>query len=232
MAFLNMLDKVDDFFYKPMETICNWLEEPLKHFAHNRSMTEEEKKHELERIDREHAAQLELDMEKAKLELEELRKDKDFEREEKIFKTLQKYQTDVAEASVENANAIGSMTIELRKKAKDYVKESMKEFNELIKEAKLEAREELKQIGNDFSEGSEAYEILKDAIKMQLKSTIKNAKSIIKEIKDDLKNINSSVDNITGNTTKTIDKILNKSISNMSGTPALDENGNETRRLN
>lgn len=229
MAFLNMLDKVDDFFYKPMETICNWLEEPLKHFAHNRSMTEEEKKHELERIDREHAAQLELDMEKAKLELEELRKDKDFKRNKELAEVILNFNEDMANICAKIKNDIGNMTLEMRDKATKSLEENTTRFKKLMKEAQLEAAEEFKQIDNDFSQESEAYKILSDGISTQLKTNLEHCRSILEKISDDYANVLGILDSVTKDLQGNVNAILTNGVLS---TPALDGNGNEVRPVN
>ncbi|MFQ9270080.1 hypothetical protein [Ruminococcus callidus] len=38
MAFLDMFDKLDDIIYKPVETICDFIKEPLRVFEHKREM--------------------------------------------------------------------------------------------------------------------------------------------------------------------------------------------------
>ena len=229
MAFLNMLDKVDDFFYKPMETICNWLEEPLKHFAHNRSMTEEEKKHELERIDREHAAQLESDMKKLDFELEELRKDKVIERNKATLETIKKYKADMAKLSVEIVNTIGNMTLDLRERANNFVQDNVKRYKELQDDAITKADKRLEEIEIKYPEGSKSKEIMQDAVAKQMNSIIDRADNFMNTLNDDLKKITSMIDDITLNLDKSVENVLH---SNMSNTPALDGNGNEVRPVN
>lgn len=229
MAFLNMLDKVDDFFYKPMETICNWLEEPLKHFAHNRSMTEEEKKHELERIDREHAAQLESDMKKLDFELEELRKDKVIERNKATLETIKKYKADMAKLSVEIVNTIGNMTLDLRERANNFVQDNVKRYKELQDDAITKADKRLEEIEIKYPEGSKSKEIMQDAVAKQMNSIIDRADNFMNTLNDDLKKITSMIDDITLNLDKSVENVLH---SNMSNTPVLDGNGNEVRRVN
>ena len=38
MAVLDMFDKLDDIIYKPVETVCDWIKEPLRAFEHRREM--------------------------------------------------------------------------------------------------------------------------------------------------------------------------------------------------
>ena len=38
MAVLDMFDKLDDIIYKPVETVCDWIKEPLRTFEHRREM--------------------------------------------------------------------------------------------------------------------------------------------------------------------------------------------------
>lgn len=229
MAFLNMLDKVDDFFYKPMETICNWLEEPLKIFEAKRNMTAEEKKHELERIDREHAAKLESDMKKLDFELEELRKDKVIERNKATLETIKKYKADMAKLSVEIVNTIGNMTLDLRERANNFVQDNVKRYKELQDDAITKADKRLEEIETKYPEGSKSKEIMQDAVAKQMNSIIDRADNFMNTLNDDLKKITSMIDDITLNLDKSVENVLH---SNMSNTPVLDGNGNEVRRVN
>ena len=229
MAFLNMLDKVDDFFYKPMETICNWLQEPLKIFEAKRNMTAEEKKHELERIDREHAAKLESDMKKLDFELEELRKDKVIERNKATLETIKKYKADMAKLSVEIVNTIGNMTLDLRERANNFVQDNVKRYKELQDDAITKADKRLEEIETKYPEGSKSKEIMQDAVAKQMNSIIDRADNFMNTLNEDLKKITSMIDDITLNLDKSVENVLH---SNMSNTPVLDENGNEVRRVN
>lgn len=229
MAFLNMLDKIDDFFYKPMETICNWLEEPLKIFEAKRNMTAEEKKHELERIDREHAAKLESDMKKLDFELEELRKDKVIERNKATLETIKKYKADMAKLSVEIVNTIGNMTLDLRERANNFVQDNVKRYKELQDDAITKADKRLEEIETKYPEGSKSKEIMQDAVAKQMNSIIDRADNFMNTLNDDLKKITSMIDDITLNLDKSVENVLH---SNMSNTPVLDGNGNEVRRVN
>lgn len=229
MAFLNMLDKVDDFFYKPMETICNWLQEPLKIFEAKRNMTAEEKKHELERIDREHAAKLESDMKKLDFELEELRKDKVIERNKATLETIKKYKADMAKLSVEIVNTIGNMTLDLRERANNFVQDNVKRYKELQDDAITKADKRLEEIETKYPEGSKSKEIMQDAVAKQMNSIIDRADNFMNTLNDDLKKITSMIDDITLNLDKSVENVLH---SNMSNTPVLDGNGNEVRRVN
>ena len=82
MAFLE-LDKLDDILYKPIEAICNWVEEPLKAMAAKRERTAAQHAADLDlrKSNEAHrnqmaAAQRTADIETAKLNLEsKLRKD-------------------------------------------------------------------------------------------------------------------------------------------------------------
>lgn len=38
MGVLDMFDKLDDIIYKPVETLCDWVEEPLRKWGHEREM--------------------------------------------------------------------------------------------------------------------------------------------------------------------------------------------------
>ena len=205
MAFLNMLDKVDDFFYKPMETICNWLEEPLKIFEAKRNMTAEEKKHELERIDREHAAKLESDMKKLDFELEELRKDKVIERNKATLETIKKYKADMAKLSVEIVNTIGNMTLDLRERANNFVQDNVKRYKELQDDAITKADKRLEEIEIKYPEGSKSKEIMQDAVAKQMNSIIDRADNFMNTLNDDLKKITSMIDDITLNLDKSVE---------------------------
>lgn len=229
MAFLDMFDKVDDIFYKPVETICNWLTCPLKKIEHNQEMERERLKHELAQIDKEHEAKLALNMKKAEFELEEMRKDKAFEHNKEIFETMKKYQMDMAKVSVEIGNTIGNMTIELRQKANNFVLDNVERYKELQEDATAKARERFKQIEAEFPAESKAKDIMFEAVGKQMNSIIDRADNFINNLNEDLKNITGLIDDITRNANKSVENRLSAGISD---TPALDGNDNNVRYLN
>ncbi len=229
MAFLDMFDKVDDIFYKPIETICDWLTYPLKKFEHNQEMERERLKHELAQMDKEHEAKLALDMKKAEIELEEMRKDKAFERNKEIFETIKKYQMDMAKVSVEIGYTIGNMTIELRQKAHNFMLDNVKRYMELQEDAKAKAIEQLKQIEAEFPAESKAKDIMNEAVGKQMNSIIDRANDFINNLNEDLKNITGLIDDIAHDAKKSVGNRLSAGTSDM---PALDGNDNNVRYLN
>ncbi len=229
MAFLDMFDKVDDIVYKPIETICSWLTCPLKKIEHNQEMERERLKHELAQMDKEHEAKLALDMKKAEIELEEMRKDKAFEHNKEIFETIKKYQMDMAKVSVEIGNTIGNMTIELRQKANNFVLGNVERYKELQDDAIVKAEERLKQIEAKFPAESKAKDIMIKAVEKQVISIIDRADNFINNLNEDLKNITGLIDDITRNANKSVENRLSAGISDM---PALDGNDNNVRYLN
>lgn len=229
MAFLDMFDKVDDIFYKPIETICDWLTCPLKKIEHNQEMERERLKHELAQMDKEHEAKLALDIKKAEIELEEMRKDKAFERNKEIFETMKKYQMDMAKVSVEIGNTIGNMTIELRQKANNFVHDNIKRYKELQEDNTAKALERLKQIEAEFPAESKVKDIMIKAVDKQMISIIERTNDFINNLNEDLKNITGLIDDITRNANKSVENRLSAGISDM---PALDGNDNNVRYLN
>lgn len=227
MAFLDMFDKVDDIFYKPIETICNWITEPQKAFAHKREMEREKLTHELEQKDKEFAVELEIRMKKAEIELEEFRKDKIFERNKEIFETIKKYQMDMAKVAVEIGNTIGSMTLELRERANNFVLDNVKKYKELQDDAIAKANERFKDIEATYPAESKAKDMMMDAVGKQMNSIIDEADKFINGLNEDLKKILSSIDIIIEDTRFSVEKRFETS-----NLPKLEGKGDDARCLN
>lgn len=128
MGFFDMFDKIDDIIYKPIETLCNWIEEPLKSFKSKRQIKQMQVAAEIDEKTRRQEAELqaysarqqvEIQAESRRLnaEIDQMIQEQEMANREKFVEALKRYQTDLARVNVEIVESIGLMTIDLRKSA-------------------------------------------------------------------------------------------------------------------
>lgn len=227
MNFLNMFDKLDDIIYKPIESITNWANEPLKSREHKRreESADRELQREIERKtaeqkitseikmkEREQEANIEIKKETEVVriiaEIEEWKKDQDFKRMKDVSEAVAKYQKALTQLNVDAANDIGNMQIDLREKAQNLVYEKTIKYKELQDTAMKDAMEDLKRIETDFSDNEAAKKILNKAVEDRLENIINVARNFLQELNDDIRSINRNIDLLTDSGQKFIERHL------------------------
>lgn len=201
MGFFKMFDKLDDIIYKPIEAMTDWAKEPLKRWEHKRQMEKEKAliKEESENRIREKESEINLaikketQIKKTLVEIEEYKKDKEFERMKAVSEAIMRYQEELTKLNVNAINAIGHMQLDLRGKAQKLVYDKTIKYKELQDSAFGEAATDLKRIEDDFSDNKEAKKILINAVDKRLANIIDTAHNFLIELNNDIKLLNQNI---------------------------------------
>ena len=220
MGFFDMFDKLDDIVYKPVETLCDWIEEPLRKWEHGRNMNANEHAAQIEKEIHEFDAKLEMEREKNAAEMQFQRQKWDVEinemiaeqedlRRDKLVEAIKNYQIQLASASRDIVESIGKMSLNLRCKANDLVLEKMQAYKKIQDEAKLQCRKELQEVKDDFLESDpDTYHIMVDEIIQERRSMIETAGRFIDELSEDLKRLNENTDILMRQGMNTVERYL------------------------
>lgn len=218
MGFFDMFDKLDDIIYKPIEAITDWATEPLKRWEHERKV---EKKIKLKGIEsqikiKENESKVNLEIKKATeikrilAEVEEFKKDKEFERMKQVTEAIMRYQEQLTRLNVNAINAIGNMQLDLREKAQKLVYEKTIKYKELQDNAFSEAANDLKRIEIDFANNEIAAGILIKSVDSRLANIIDTAHNFLIELNGDIKVLNQNITFLTEKGQDFIEKHLEK----------------------
>jgi hypothetical protein len=184
------LFKLGDLLHRPVDMLCNYLEQPLEMVKSKRE--EKSKDKDLQR----HIAR-ETEIVRIITEIEQLKKDKDLERMNSVSESIMKYQTELLRINSEAGQAIGLMSVELRRKALDLIHEKTVQYDELQNKAWEQSISQFSRIDCDssMSEGSKA--VLRNAVDKKLAGTIDNATRFIVQLNDDMQLISKNINSIT-----------------------------------
>lgn len=227
MGFLNVLSKIGSVITAPIETFCNWTEEPLRRWDHERSenskdkdverdiqrqvgvekelsnqrMKEQEHQSELNIKEQAHRNELhirrETEIVRIITEIEQLKKDKEFERMKAVSDAMMAYQTELTRINVEAVEAIGTMRIELQRKAYELIHEKSQQYNELQDRAIQQAAEQLERIDSSPNMSDASRNIMIGAVDKKLAGIINNATRFIEQLNDDMQLISKDINLIT-----------------------------------
>jgi hypothetical protein len=167
-------------------------------------------------------------------EIEQLKKDKEFERMKAVSDSMMAYQIELTRINVEAVEAIGSMRIELQRKAYDLIHEKTERYNELQDRALQQAQDQLERIEGNPNMSETSRNIMINAVDKKLAGIIDNATRFIVQLNDDMQLISKDINLITTSGQNFIQRHLEQfQLIGMSGeTTALLENSNETKKLN
>lgn len=201
MGVWNIFDKLDDIIYKPIELVTDWAKEPLRRWEHRRNIEQERARIDAETQNRikEKEAEVELVIKKETeirrilVEIEEFKKDKEFERMKAVSEAIMKYQEELTRLNVNAINAMGHMQLDLREKAQQLVYDKTIRYKELQDQAIAEAAHDLKKIEDDFKENDIVKDILIKAIDKRLANIIDTAHNFLIELNTDIKLLNQSI---------------------------------------
>lgn len=237
--------KLGDIVLSPVNMICNWAEEPLRRAEHKRldgskrvehEMSEKSKDKDVQReIERKVGVEIALSEQQIRreteivriiTEIEQLKKDKEFERMKAVSSAMMDYQKELTHINVEAVEAIGSMRIELQRKAYELIHEKTQQYAELQDRAIQQAQEQLAKIDNNPSMSESSRNILNKAIDEKLAGIIKNATRFIVQLNDDMQLISKDINLITSSGQQFIQRHLEQFqlISFSSDTPTMLEN--------
>lgn len=201
MSFFDMFDKLDDIVYKPIEAITDWAKEPLKRWEHQREAKKEidliraesESRIKEKQADADLIIKKETEVKRILVEIEEYKKDKDFERMKAVSEAVMKYQKELTKLNVGAINAIGHMQLDLREKAQRLVYDKTIRYKQLQDGAFAEAVEDLKKIESEFSCNEMAKDILIKAVDKRLANIIDTAQNFLLELNADIKLLNQNI---------------------------------------
>lgn len=216
MAFFDMFDKLDDIVFEPIKLMTDWAREPLKGREHRRQLEREEHAIQAESQARmkEASHTASIDMKKKSLdadleikrktevhriltEIDELRKDRDFQRMKAVSDAIMQYQEHLTRLNVNAISAIGSMQLDLREKAQTLVYEKTIKYKELQDGAHAQAFDEIMKIEKEFSENEAAKSILYKSVDVRLANIISTAQNFLLELNNDIAVLNKSINLLT-----------------------------------
>jgi len=216
MSFFNIFDKLDDIIYEPIKLMTDWAREPLKGREHRRQIEREKQRviseSDLRMKEALHSADitmrqktLDADLEIKKktevhrvlAEIDELRKDRDFQRMKAVSDAIMQYQEHLTRLNVSAISAIGSMQLDLREKAQNLVYEKTIRYKELQDGAHSQAVEEVLRIEREFSGNEAAKAILYRSVDIRLANIISTAQNFLLELNNDIAVLNKSINLLT-----------------------------------
>lgn len=224
---MNILEKVVNLAYMPMEALTDYIREPIKKWDHNREIEKERltineevdanirgKKAEVDleikkekfkinaKVDasiREKTTEVDLAIKKETeikrilVEIDEMQKDKEFERMKAVSDAVMKYQQELTKLNVAAINSIGHMQLDLREKAQTLIYDKTIKYKEIQDLAIEEAARDLQRIENNFSDNQAAKKILINAVDKRLANIIDTAHNFLIELNADIKLLNHNI---------------------------------------
>ncbi len=237
MSFFDMFDKLDDIIYEPVKLITDWAREPLKSREHKRNIEKENAKIQIESEIKIRELEVETDLEIKKSteihrilsEIDELQKDKDFQRMKLVSESIMKYQQELTKLNVDAINAIGNMQLELREKAQNLVYSKTIKYKELQDLAISEASNDLEDIMKKFPNNERMQDIMIKAVDKRLANVIDTAQNFLLELNEDIKLLNKSINLLAESGQKFIEKHLDNfhQIQNNQQSQKVIENKND-----
>ncbi len=209
------ISKLGDIILVPATLLSNWAEEPLRksEFKRREESKDRDVHRDIERQigaekglsdqrireskhDTEMAITRETEIVRVISEIEQLKKDKDFERMKVVSDAMMDYQKELTRINVEAVDSIGSMRIDLQRKAYELIHEKTQQYSELQNRAIEQAQAQLEKIDSlEMNESSKA--ILVAAVGENLASIIRNATRFIEQLNDDMQLISKDINLIT-----------------------------------
>jgi hypothetical protein len=130
-------------------------------------------------------------------EIEQLKKDKEFERMKAVSDSMMAYQTKLTRINVDAVEAIGSMRIELQRKAYELIHEKTHQYNELQEKAIKQAEEQFERIDSNSTMSESSKDVLRGAVDKKLAGIIDNATRFLEQLNDDMQLISKDINLIT-----------------------------------
>ena len=221
------LSKLGDILLSPVNMMCKWAEEPLNRAEYKRQ--EESKDKDVQReIERQIGVETGLSDQKMKelelstslkvkreteivriiTEIEQLKKDKEFDRMKLVSDAMMEYQKELTRINVETVETIGSMRIDLQRKAYELIHEKTQQYAELQDKAIQQAEKQLARIDNNPDMRESSRNILSNAVDVKLAGIITNATRFIEQLNDDMQLISKDIGLITSSGQKFIERHL------------------------
>jgi len=225
---------------KPIEVLCDWASEPLKAREHDRNesaqnsahqrnidtltaqsrsehefkIQEKELEHKLKSEEKTLEVELEVrrvrEIEKAVAEIQEWKKEKDFERMERTTAAIALYLEQLTKLNIETINAIGHMQLELKERAQQLVYDKTIQYKTLQDTAIEEAMNDFLRIEEKFGDNERARDILIKAVDTKLGNIIATSTRFLEELNRDIVNLNESIDKLTNQGQRFIENHLER----------------------
>lgn len=216
MGILNILSKIGTFVTKPVDLLTDYGKEPLRGREHKRNLERETNilntNAQIERdkleLETDLAIKKETEVHRIITEIDELQKDKDFQRMKLVSESIMKYQEELTKLNVNAINAIGNMQLELREKAQDLVYDKTVRYKELQDKAIEEAGIDLEKILEKFPDNERMQDIMIKAVDKRLSNVIDTAQNFLLELNEDIKLLNKSINSLAEGGQKFIEKHL------------------------
>ncbi len=264
MGFSNVLFIIGDIILTPIKTICSWAEEPLRGNERsrlesskdsdvqrdiqrqvgvetalsNQRMKEQENQSTLSMKEQAHKTDLKIKREteivRIITEIEQLKKDKEFERMKSVSDAMMTYQTELTRINVEAVDAIGNMRIELQRRAYDLIHEKTMQYNELQEKALQQAADQLERIDSNPNMSEASRNIMTNAVDKKLAGIIDNATRFLVQLNDDMQLISKDINLITSSGQNFIQRHLEQFqlVGFSESTIALLNDSGDMKRLN
>lgn len=173
-----------------------------------------ELKHQLRSQEKELEVDLEVrrvrEIEKAVAEIQEWKKDKEFERMERTTAAIALYLEQLTKLNVETINAIGHMQLELKERAQQLVYDKTIQYKELQDTAIEEAMNDFLRIEEKFGDNERAKDILIKAVDTKMGNIITTSTRFLEELNRDIVNLNESIDRLTNQGQRFIENHLER----------------------
>ncbi len=212
MNLISVMSKLGDIVLEPVKLMTDWAREPLKTREHRRQMERDQyvvgAESEVRMKEASHAsgiamqervtdAELEIrrktEIHRIMVEIEELRKDNDFQRMKAVSDAVMQYQSQLTRLNVSAISAIGNMQLDLREKAQSLVYEKTIKYKEIQDGAHSQAFEEIMKIEKEFSGNESAKAILYKSVDLRLANMISTAQNFLLELNNDIAVLNRSI---------------------------------------
>jgi acetyl/propionyl-CoA carboxylase alpha subunit len=155
---------------------------------------------EIAMAEKSHEADLQIRMQtevnRINVEIEEMQKDRQFERMKMVTEAIAKYKQELTELNINTIRAIGEMELELREKAQNLVLEKTKEFM-AIQDAEIEnASKRFLEIEEKFA-GKPSYEPMLMAVQNKLANVIDITDNFMKQLNEQITTMNENINVLT-----------------------------------
>lgn len=150
------------------------------------------------------------EIERAAVEIQEWKKEKEFERMERTTAAIAHYLKQLTILNVETINAIGHMQLELKERAQQLVYEKTFQYKELQDIAIKDAMNDILKIEEQFGSNERAKDILMKAVDKKLGNIIDTSTRFLEELNRDIVNLNESIDRLTQQGQKFIESHLER----------------------
>jgi hypothetical protein len=165
-------------------------------------------------LEEEHSAKMHIQREteivRILVEIEEFKKEKEFERMKSVSDAIMQYQRELVKINIEVVDAIGSMRIELQRKAYDLIHEKSIQFDEFQGRAIQQAQDQLNQIDMSSTMSDSTRRILTNGVEKRLTTVIEGAVKFIEQLNMDMQLISKDINLITLSGQNFIERHLDK----------------------